>query len=392
MTRIVRGPKKEGGKNRSPFVISLCLHSALIAVAGVMLYLSEGVQDLFDRGGILLMDEVQKERQVKRMQQPKQPHLYKERLSFKESSAPMRQADSPRAEAGTPIQRALPKDAMNAEFEQNLLTDIATEANLPTEVTGIRRAKALFGPADGIGKPTGRANVPGSWVGDSLGGGGTGGDGGPGGGPGVGNGPGGGTDALPWIVVDGPGLSGRVVFVLDVSASMAAAGLYKLELAKEFLVDQIYRLEDTDDFNIITFAGKTNSMEKELLKGADEKNIRLAQKYLDKFTQESILNNQGTNTLAALLKACAMQPDVIALLTDGRPTGADGAVMTDPETIVDAFKKANQTNAALLIFGMEIDDREGAPGAVLLNRLAASAKGKARFISRDELIRFKRLR
>ena len=50
--------------------------------------------------------------------------------------------------------------------------------------------------------------------------------------------------------VEGPQ---RVVFCLDVSASMQAAGLRKLELAIEAIKEALSSLDEDDSFNIITF-------------------------------------------------------------------------------------------------------------------------------------------
>ncbi|MDE0021715.1 MAG: VWA domain-containing protein [Candidatus Poribacteria bacterium] len=386
MTKIVRGPEREGGKNRSPFMISLCLHGALIAVTGIMLALSEDARDLIDRGDVLWIQDLQKKEPTRRRLQPKVPKINKDRdISFKDPDKLMKQAKNKRTEVEKLSNRKLMKDALNIDFEKTKqLPDIATEVDLPTDVTGLNRPQAILGRTDGIGDVTGRVRVKGDGDGshllenlgeeDGL----------------LGGGPGGGNGGLGFITGTGDGVfTGRIVYVLDVSASMSAAGLQKLALAKTSLIDHIYRLDDAATFNIVTFAGYVSEMNQTLL-DSSEKSIRRASKYLAGFTQESINRNLGTNTLAALQKACAMQPDVIVLLTDGLPTGTDGiTVMTDPDVIVNAFKEANKSNAMLDIYGMEIDDRQGAPGAILLNRLAASTGGKVKFISRDELIRYK---
>lgn len=387
MTRIVRGPEKEGKKTRSPFMISLCLHGALIAVTGIMLALSEDARDMIDRGDVFWIQDLQKKEPTRRRLKPKIPKIKKDReIALKDPDKLMKQAKNKRTEVEKLSERKLMKDALNVPFEKTKqIPDIATEVDLPTDVTGLSRPKAVFGRTDGRGDVTGRARVIGDGDGShllkNLGEE----DGLRGGGPG-----GGGLD--PLNIISGTGgeiFQGRVVYVLDVSASMSAAGLQKLSLAKNSLIDHTYLLGDSATFNIVTFAGYVGQMSKAPL-DSSEKSISRASKYLAGFTQESINRNLGTNTLAALQKACAMQPDLIVLLTDGLPTGADGlSVMTDPDEIVSAFKESNKSNATLLIYGMEIDDRQGAPGAILLNRLAASTGGKARFISRDQLIRYK---
>lgn len=386
MTRIVRGPERDNKKNRSPFVISLCFHGALIATAGVMLALSEGARDLIDRGDVFWIQDLQKKEEVRRRLPPKVVKIKKDReIAFKDPNKLMEQAKNKRTEVEKLSNRKLMRDALNIEFEKTKqLPDVMTEADLPTDVTGINRPQAILGPTDGIGEVTDRARVRGEGLGSFL-------ENSDGDLDGLRDGGGGGNrDPLGFISGLGDGdFTGRIVYVLDVSASMSAAGLQKLDLAKNSLIDHIYTLNETATFNIVTFAGYVSEMNKTPL-DASSKSISRANKYLAGFTQESINRNLGTNTLAALQKACAMKPDAIVLLTDGLPTGADGiTVMTDPDEIVNAFKTANKSNARLHIYGMEIDDRQGAPGAILLNRLAASTGGKVKFISRDDLIRYK---
>ena len=111
----------------------------------------------------------------------------------------------------------------------------------------------------------------------------------------------------------------QVVFCLDVSASMQAAGLRKLELAIEAIREALFSLDADDSFNIITFAANAK-LGKRRLAPATEKNIETASKYLDRFTPESIANNQGTNLLATIETALEVNPSIIVLVTDGLPT------------------------------------------------------------------------
>ena len=111
----------------------------------------------------------------------------------------------------------------------------------------------------------------------------------------------------------------QVVFCLDVSASMQAAGLRKLELAIEAIREALFSLDEDDHFNIITFAANAK-LGKRRLAPATEKNIEAASKYLDRFTPESIANNQGTNLLETIETALEVNPSIIVLVTDGLPT------------------------------------------------------------------------
>ncbi len=110
----------------------------------------------------------------------------------------------------------------------------------------------------------------------------------------------------------------QVVFCLDVSASMQAAGLRKLELAIEAIREALFSLDADDHFNIITFHA-TAKLGKRRLAPATEKNIETASKYLDRFTPESIAENQGTNLLETIETALEVNPSIIVLVTDGLP-------------------------------------------------------------------------
>ena len=115
----------------------------------------------------------------------------------------------------------------------------------------------------------------------------------------------------------------RVVFCLDVSASMQAAGLRKLELAIEAIREALSSLDEDDSFNIITFKADVK-LGKRQLAPVTEKNIETVSKYLDRFTPESIANNQGTNLLGTIETALEINPSIIVLVTDGLPAADPG--------------------------------------------------------------------
>ena len=110
----------------------------------------------------------------------------------------------------------------------------------------------------------------------------------------------------------------EVVFCLDVSSSMQAAGLKKLELAIEAIKDALFSLTDDDHFNIITFSASA-TLGKRKLAPATLKNIETASTYLDRFTPLQIANNYGTNLLETVEKALEINPSIIVLVTDGFP-------------------------------------------------------------------------
>ena len=202
------------------------------------------------------------------------------------------------------------------------LPDVMTDVDLKeSERSDIGRPVSLR--ADGQGKVTGRMRVRGQRSGldmvDSLG---SSKDGliGGGGSPGL-------LKKLGEIPKDKLGIIDfieeaegpqQVVFCLDISSSMQAAGLRKLELAIEAIKEALASLDADDSFNIITFAANAK-LGKRKLAPVTEKNIKTVSKYLDRFTPESIANNQGTNLLEAIEKALEVNPSIIVLVTDGLP-------------------------------------------------------------------------
>ena len=158
----------------------------------------------------------------------------------------------------------------------------------------------------------------------------------------------------------------RVVFCLDVSASMQAAGLRKLELAIEAIREALSSLDEEDSFNIITFEA-TAKLGKRQLAPVTEKDIETVSKYLDRFTPESIANNQGTNLLATIEMALEINPSIIVLVTDGLPAGK--GIEIDSTTILETVKAKNVNGASIYIVALEIDLKHS-PGAALLVDLA----------------------
>ncbi len=241
MTRIVRGPEREGKKNRLPFMISLCLHGALIAATGIMLALSEDIRDQIDRSDVFWIQDTQKKEPISPRLQPKAIKIVKEpasrrlqpkvtkikkdrEIALKDPDKLMEQAKNKRAEVERLSDRKLMKDALNIDFEKTKqLPDIMTKADLPTDVTGLNRPQAALGRTDGIGDVTARARVRGKGLGsftqnnegleNGLLGSGGGGDGDDGGARGTGDGV----------------FMGSFVYVLNISVNIYGADIVEAE-------------------------------------------------------------------------------------------------------------------------------------------------------------------
>ena len=178
----------------------------------------------------------------------------------------------------------------------------------------------------------------------------------------------------------------QVVFCLDVSASMQAAGLRKLELAIEAIKEALSSLDADDSFNIITFAANAK-MGKRQLAPVTEKNIETVSKYLDRFTPEKIANSQGTNLLEAIETALDVNPSIIVLVTDGLPTTSPGKnIEIDSTTILETVKAKNVNGASIYIVALEIDLKRS-PGAALLVDLVEQNSGEIKVVDYKQLVK-----
>lgn len=260
-----------------------------------------------------------------------------------------------------------------------LVPDLMTDAKLrEAEASNLSRLISQPGRTDGVGLVTGRVRArgdgSGKFRGQSQGG----------GGDGLleGGGSSGYKDPLGIIKflndLDGPQ---NVVYCLDITASMGAAGLRKLELAKDAIKDSVLMLGSDDTFNIIPFHKDARTMSEKLLP-ADEKNIRHALFYLDTFSRVSIMDNRVTNILAAIKKAFTFETSVIVLVTDGDPQ-TDGD--TDTQAILDYVKEHNVNNTRFYVVALEYDPRRS-HSSHFFNSLVYDYDGEIKAVGSEELL------
>ena len=262
-----------------------------------------------------------------------------------------------------------------------VIPEVMTDAQLrDAEASNLSRLIAQPGRTDGRGLVTGRVRARGDGSGRFRGDGQGGGDGllGGGGKDGI-------SDRLGIIdFLNEFGGPKDIVYCLDVSASMQAAGLNKLELAVDSIKDSVLMLSDADTLNVVAFSTRARTMHKQMLP-ADAPNIGRTLKHLDRFTPESIQSNVGTNILAALEGALMLDPSVIVLVTDGLPTTVSGhAIETNTQKILDTVREQNENNATIYVVALEIDLKRS-PGAQLLVSLAEEHNGKIKVIGTDRL-------
>lgn len=260
---------------------------------------------------------------------------------------------------------------------------IMTDAKLrDAEASNLSHLVSRPGPTDGIGLVTGDVRAPGNGIGSTKGGspwlsgpGGT--------GPhGIDLVPG---DPLPIIELpDDSDGKNKVIYCLDISASMQAAGLNKLDLAIQAIKDSINNLGYNDTFNIVVFSSDVKTMSKEMLP-ANEINVKRTMQYLDNFTPESIQHNLGTNILTALETSLMFNASGIVLVTDGLPHTIEGHnIETNTQTILNIVREKNRNRTDIYVVALEIDLKSSV-GAQLLISLAQEHNGTLKVLDAEAI-------
>jgi hypothetical protein len=267
-----------------------------------------------------------------------------------------------------------------------VVPDLMTDAQLrDAEASNLSRLIAQPGQTDGRGLVTGRVRARGDGMGRFRGGGQDGSDGGLLGG----GGSDGAADRLGIIdFLDEFGGPKEVVYCLDITASMQAAGMKKLPIAIDSLKDSVMMLGNNDKLNVVAFSDTAKPMSEKMLP-ANPVNIKRVLKYLDRFTPQSIQGNLDTNILSAIKSALAFEPTVVVLITDGLPQADAGAlhIETNTQKILDVVREHNRNNAIIYVVALEIDLKRS-PGAKLLISLAEEYGGKIKAIDGGQLFEF----
>lgn len=376
--------QRRRNRMRSVILLSLILHMIIIIVY-LFLPLNQIADESTDVFAVDLLNDA--EAPKKRKQMPKPPLTRKMYDPNKELArdALDRKIETARNKMDEVVKlspRVVLEDVeVNKAPVSEIIPDVMTDAQLrDAEASNLSRLIAQPGRTDGRGLVTGRVRARGDGSGRFRGTGQGGGDGllGGGGKDGI-------SDRLGIIdFLNEFGGPKDIVYCLDVSASMQAAGLNKLELAVDSIKDSVLMLSDTDTLNVVAFSTQARSMHKQMLP-ANAPNIGSTLKYLDRFTPERIQSNVGTNILAALEGALMLDPSVIVLVTDGLPTTVSGhSIETNTQKILDIVRERNENNAAIYVVALEIDLKRS-PGAQLLVSLAEEHNGKIKVIGTDRL-------
>ena len=376
--------QRRKNRMRSVILLSLILH-LIIVIVYFFLPMNQLVQEDTDALAVDLLNDP--EAPKKRKQKPKPPLTKKmydpsQQLARDAMDKKIETARNKMNEVVKLSPRVVLEDVeVNKAPLSEIVPDVMTDAKLrDAEASNLSRLIAQPGRTDGRGIVTGRVRAKGDGMGRFRGDGQGGGDGllGGGGKSGI-------SDRLGIIdFLNEFGGPKNVVYCLDVSASMQAAGLNKLELAVNSLKDSVLMLGDEDALNVVAFSTQASTMHKEMLP-ANTANIERTLRYLDRFTPERIQSNIGTNILAALESALTLDPSVIVLVTDGLPATVSGySIEKNTQKILDAVREGNHNNAAIYVVALEIDLKRSA-GAQLLVSLAEEHNGKIKVIGTDLL-------
>ena len=380
--------RRRKNRTRSVILLSLILHM-VFAIAYLFLPMNQLSQEQADALAVDLINDAEPPR--KRKQKPKPP-LTKKMYDPNEELA--RNAEQKKIEAARnkidEVMKLSPRVVLedvevNKAPVSEIIPDLMTDAQLrDAEASNLSRLIAQPGQTDGRGVVTGRVRARGDGMGRFRGDGQGGSDGGLLGG----GGKDGSADRLGIIdFLDEFGGPKDVVYCLDITASMQAAGMKKLPLAINALKDSVMMLGDNDKLNIVAFSEMAKPMSESMLP-ANAANIKRVLKYLDKFTPESIQSNTATNILAALEVALTLDPSVIVLITDGLPTTSDNyPIEVDKDVILGKVREKNVNTAIIYVVALEFDFKT-ARAAELLVSLAEEHNGKIKGINGDQLREF----
>ena len=371
---------------RSVVLLSLIVHM-IIVIVYLFLPINQLANEQEDAFAVDLIDDAEAPR--KRNPKPKPPLTKKlydpnEQLARKATEKQIEATRNKIDEVVKLSTRVVLEDVeVNKAPLSEIIPDVMTDAQLrEAEASNLSRLISQPGRTDGRGIVTGRVRARGDGMGRFRGNGQGGGDGllDGGGNDGI-------SDHLGIInflnELNGPK---DVVYCLDITASMQAAGLKKLPLAINSLKDSIMMLGNDDKLNIVTFSDTAKAMTPKMLP-ANAANIERVFRYLNRFTPESIQNNLDTNVLSAIEAALAFEPTVVVLITDGLPqVDKDNLVHIETSTqkILDVVRELNINNAAIYVVALEINLKRS-PGAKLLISLAEEHRGKIKVIGTDLL-------
>ncbi|HYE16271.1 MAG TPA: VIT and VWA domain-containing protein, partial [Pyrinomonadaceae bacterium] len=168
-----------------------------------------------------------------------------------------------------------------------------------------------------------------------------------------------------------------IVFVLDTSGSMSAAG--KMDKARAALLHGVRSLRPGDRFNVVNFAGEEHLMAAGLV-WADQAGRARGEEFVGRLKPVG-----GTNINDALVTSMKLfdqsdRPRMLVFMTDGLPTVGE----TNVKSIIENAQKARVPGVRLFTFGVGYD-----VNTALLDKLAAENGGVAEYVEPDEDLEIK---
>jgi Ca-activated chloride channel family protein len=146
-------------------------------------------------------------------------------------------------------------------------------------------------------------------------------------------------------------LKKNVVFIADISSSMAGTRIVQL---KNALKSMVSLLNEGDRFNIVVFSSAVRAFKDDLV-AADASSITAATEFVDQLTEIGLTNMEDAFKLGLAASWSDTTVNSTVFLTDGKPTWP---VSSTPQSVRDTVKAYNKDGIAVYSFGIgeEIDE------------------------------------
>ena len=146
-------------------------------------------------------------------------------------------------------------------------------------------------------------------------------------------------------------LKKNVVFIADISSSMAGQRIMQLKNALKSMVNL---LNEGDRFNIVVFSSSVRAFKDDLV-AADASSKSAAMEFVDQLTEIGLTNMEDAFKLGLAAAWSDSAVNSAVFLTDGKPTWP---VSSTPQSVRDTVKAYNKAPVAVYSFGIgeEIDE------------------------------------
>ena len=167
----------------------------------------------------------------------------------------------------------------------------------------------------------------------------------------------------------------NVVFVADVSSSMAGTRIEQLKNSLNMMVDM---LNPIDDFNIMPFSTGVSQFRTDLVNATPSVKTQ-AHDYINRLAEGGLTDMEDALKLALKSRWNDTCVNAAIFLTDGKPSWPTASTTT---SVIDTATRYNAGHASIYTFGIGAD-----VDSVFLKRLAAENSGMYRTIITGDSIR-----